>query len=71
MPDGGDGVVMATDQQRPASIVLDATHVYWINETDGNAQGAIMRMDRSGGAPTVLVPASATRALSASSRARV
>jgi hypothetical protein len=48
---GPMGEILARDQMGAGSIALDATHVYWTN----NTAGTVMRMPKAGGAPETLV----------------
>ncbi len=51
---GSEPIVLATDQQKPTSVRIDGTYVYWINEAMGTSPGAVMRVERSGGTPVAL-----------------
>jgi hypothetical protein len=53
----GSVTTIASNQARPLSIWIDATHVYWVNNgTSGGSDGMVMRISRhaDGGAPEVL-----------------
>lgn len=58
-PPTGSPVDLATSQQTPVGILLDATHVYWMNLASPANPGAIMRLPKGGGAaaPGVFAPA--------------
>jgi hypothetical protein len=49
-PGGKPIELAALGQAVPAGIALDATNIYWINQS----AGSVMKMPRSGGNPTVL-----------------
>lgn len=51
----GKSKVLATGETRPSAIIVDAVAVYWIDEEDGGAPGAVRKIDKSGvGPPTSL-----------------
>ena len=56
--DGGNPTLLASGQEEPLDLVLDATSVYWINHgySNGNATGVgmVMKMPIGGGNPTTL-----------------
>jgi hypothetical protein len=47
---GGDTVVLATGQSRPATLALDEDTVYWAN----SGVGAVMKVAKTGGDPVVV-----------------
>ena len=61
----GDGGVkagaaedLAVGQQTPRNILVDASHVYWLNLASGGSAGAIMKVAKGAGAgaPQIVVP---------------
>lgn len=57
---GGAVTTLADQQLNPASVIVDAGNIYWINAgTSGkdtpNPDGSILMMSKSGGPPSVLV----------------
>jgi hypothetical protein len=40
--------VVVTGQQRPGAISIASGYVYWLNETEGDKPGSLMRMDLDG-----------------------
>ena len=50
---GGAPVTLATAQQFPFSMAVDATTLYWVN---ARGAGEIVSMPLAGGTPTTLVP---------------
>ncbi len=58
---GGAPVVLATGQNRPLNIALDATHVYWTNGGHlDQPDGSVMSVAKSGG-PATTIAGSMTR----------
>jgi predicted small secreted protein len=55
-PSAGQPIVLADMQNRPSSVAVDDTNIYWAN-SGTNGDGAILKMPRTGGAPTPLVTA--------------
>lgn len=51
---GGEAVTLAAGQAHPTALALDAMHVYWVTEGEGQLAGAVMRVPRDGGVPTKL-----------------
>jgi hypothetical protein len=48
---------LASDQTGPEAIAVDETHVYWVNtgtSASGFTDGSVMKVPRSGGAPSVV-----------------
>jgi sugar lactone lactonase YvrE len=50
---GGVPTMLATHQLQPTNLVVDATHVYWVNYQGG----AVMKVPLAGGSPTTLAAA--------------
>src|SRR5262245_5678918 len=48
------GIVLASGQNHPSSIALDATSLYWTNWGSGARDGAIVKLPFEGGSPMVL-----------------
>jgi hypothetical protein len=48
---GGNGAVLASDQDTPYGVAVSSEHVYWTNFTD---DGAVMRVPIEGGAATLV-----------------
>ncbi len=52
---GGTTVPLAMAQQRPQSIVVDATNVYWVNYVaSGEMTGTVMKLPLAGGTPMAI-----------------
>ena len=51
---GGAPVVLASDQELPEEIAVDATHVYWTTFGFEGKNGAVMKVPLDGGTPTAL-----------------
>lgn len=51
---GGIPAVLASQQAKPADIVVDALYAYWLNQGTSPTTGAIMQAPLSGGSPVVL-----------------
>jgi hypothetical protein len=54
---GKTNVSLASAQVNPEAIAVDETHVYWVNagtELNGFHDGSVMKVPRSGGAPTAI-----------------
>lgn len=51
---GGAPTVLASTQDDPRALALDATTVYWTNTGLNNAVGSVMQIAKTGGAPTTL-----------------
>lgn len=49
---GGPVEVLASAQNNPGAVVVDATNVYWSNQAAGS--GAVMKVPLAGGTPTTL-----------------
>lgn len=45
---------LATQQQSPKAIVVDATHVYWINSAINGVSGSIRRVEKTGAGFSIL-----------------
>jgi hypothetical protein len=45
---------LASAQQTPGAIVVDASTVYWINQASAGNPGALMKLAKSGGDPIIL-----------------
>ena len=52
--DGGVVTVLASEQDSPSSIAVDATSVYWTNENRGTVNGTVMKVPVNGGTPATL-----------------
>jgi hypothetical protein len=55
--DGGTSSILASGQVGPQSIVVDSNSIYWTNtgsSDDNYTDGAILKMDIDGGAPSIL-----------------
>lgn len=50
-------VVLASQQENPVAIALNATDVYWMNLGDTAGVGAVMRVPVVGGSPETIAPA--------------
>jgi hypothetical protein len=46
---------IATRQHLPSKLQPDSDHIYWINEKDGEVDGEIMRVKKSGCEPPVVI----------------
>ena len=49
--DGGLPTTLASGQERPYALAVDATNVYWVNNV---AAGSVMKVPIGGGTPTTL-----------------
>jgi hypothetical protein len=49
-----DVVILASGQEEPAAIAIDATSVYWANVGSSAGMGSIMKVDKGGGTPVTL-----------------
>lgn len=52
MPKSGGEPRVLADARRPSALAVDATHVYWTEDVEG--QGAVVSMPLAGGAPLTL-----------------
>jgi hypothetical protein len=51
---GGTPTTLASGQEFPISIAVDATSVYWANAGSSDTDGALMKVPLGGGTPTTL-----------------
>ncbi len=55
-PKGGGAAITLASGQRPKEVVIDASHVYWINPSSATEalDGAVLRVPKAGGAAAVI-----------------
>lgn len=51
---GGTVQVLATSQDKPVALALDASNVYWVNSGSTYGTGSVMKTGLSGGTPVAL-----------------
>jgi hypothetical protein len=52
---GGPAVTLAAGQGTPEAIAVNATNLFWVNNSDCSGNGAVMKSELDGGAVTTLV----------------
>jgi len=56
---GGTPAVLASGQNQPGDLAVDATNVYWLNDGTGNDDSSVVKVPIAGGAPVALASAGA------------